>query len=314
MRRRGLTRVAVALITTLLVALASSSASASYHLTKIREVYPGSSGAGYNDAFVELQAYAGGQNLVAGTSISYYTGAGLNTPTTPLTANVPNGQTQRTILIGDTGVPGRDFTDANLSNKADRLPPGGGAVCFESPLNQPVDCVAWGDYTNTQSLPVGNPVVPAGDAGGIPNGKSITRSISRGCATLLEASDDTDNSAGDFAATNPTPRSNTVTPTETACNGGGAPETTIDKGPKRKVKTKKKRKKVKFRFSSEDPNATFECSFDDSGFEACTSPEKLKVKAKRKAKKHTFAVRAADAAGNVDQSPAELDFKLKRKK
>ncbi len=92
-----------------------------------------------------------------------------------------------------------------------------------------------------------------------------------------------------------------------------APESQIDKGPKKKIKTKKKKKKVKFEFSSEDPNATFECALDDDAFEACTSPEKIKVKAKRKAKEHTFAVRATDAAGNTDQSPAELSFKVKRK-
>jgi hypothetical protein len=93
-----------------------------------------------------------------------------------------------------------------------------------------------------------------------------------------------------------------------------APDTNIDKGPKKKVKTRKKKAKVKFLFSSADPSASFECSLDEEAFEPCTSPDKEKVKAKPKPKKHTFDVRAIDAAGNVDQTPDELKFKVKRKR
>ena len=87
-----------------------------------------------------------------------------------------------------------------------------------------------------------------------------------------------------------------------------APDTEITKGPKKKVKTKKKRKKVSFEFSSE-AGTSFECSLDDEPFEPCTSPDKEKVKKG----KHSFAVRAKDAAGNVDQTPGEQTFKVKRK-
>jgi hypothetical protein len=88
-----------------------------------------------------------------------------------------------------------------------------------------------------------------------------------------------------------------------------APDTEITKGPKKKVKTRKKKAKVKFEFSSE-ANASFECALDDAAFESCSSPFKAKVKKG----KHSFAVRAKDAAGNVDQSPDEQTFKVKRKK
>jgi DNA-binding beta-propeller fold protein YncE len=84
------------------------------------------------------------------------------------------------------------------------------------------------------------------------------------------------------------------------------PQTTIDKGPKKKSR----KKKAKFSFSSSEPGSTFECKFDKKAFASCTPPTKLK---KLKPKKHKFQVRATDAAGNVDQSPAVKKFKVLRK-
>ncbi len=92
------------------------------------------------------------------------------------------------------------------------------------------------------------------------------------------------------------------------------PETTKGKGPKRKVKTKKSKAKLKFAFSSPETGVTFECRLDKKSFASCTSPAKAKVKAKRKPKKHTFAARAVDAAGNADPTPVEFAFKLSRKR
>ena len=58
-----------------------------------------------NGAFVELQAYANGQANVAGHSVSFYDdiGAPLAGPY-PLTADVANGDNQRSILLGGPGV------------------------------------------------------------------------------------------------------------------------------------------------------------------------------------------------------------------
>ena len=56
-----------------------------------------------------------------------------------------------------------------------------------------VDCVSWGAFSGPPTLPAGEPA-PA-----LSSGQSLTRSIARGCATLLEAGDDTDDSAADFA-------------------------------------------------------------------------------------------------------------------
>jgi hypothetical protein len=64
-----------------------------------------------------------------------------------------------------------------------------------------------------------------------------------------------------------------ATPTE-------VPQTNITKGPKRKVKTKrgKKKAKVKFKFTSNEPTASFTCQLDKKPAKQCTSPHKPKVK------------------------------------
>ena len=127
-------------------ALVPAGASGAFHLMKVGEVYPGTL-ACPDRSFVELQMYAGGQNLVSGHSVRVYSMSGAVVPvaTSTFPANVPNGQTQRTILVGDVSVPGRDF-DGNFGTSID---PGGGAVCFDT-----IDCVAWG-AVNTAALPAG---------------------------------------------------------------------------------------------------------------------------------------------------------------
>ena len=56
-----------------------------------------------------------------------------------------------------------------------------------------------------------------------------------------------------------------------------------------------------FKFSSSELNATFECSLDSAPFAACTSPDYVTVP---HSGPHKFHVRAVDAAGNVDPTPA----------
>jgi ELWxxDGT repeat protein len=87
-----------------------------------------------------------------------------------------------------------------------------------------------------------------------------------------------------------------------------APETTITKAPKHKLKTKKRKAKVRIKFSSE-PGASFGCTLDRKT-EPCSSPFKTKV---RKGK-HVFSVVASDDVGNPDPTPASVKFKVVRKK
>jgi DNA-binding beta-propeller fold protein YncE len=84
------------------------------------------------------------------------------------------------------------------------------------------------------------------------------------------------------------------------------PDTQISAGPKSKTK----KKTATFSFTSTEPGSTFQCSLDDTAFEPCTSPKDVKVKKG----KHTFEVRATDAAGNTDPTPATRRWTVKRKR
>lgn len=80
-----------------------------------------------------------------------------------------------------------------------------------------------------------------------------------------------------------------------------APGTRFTSKPK-KVVTKGT---VRFRFSSNETGVTFTCRLDKRAWRSCTSPKKVKVKVG----KHRFSVRATDAAGNTDATPATYRFK-----
>ena len=69
------------------------------------------------------------------------------------------------------------------------------------------------------------------------------------------------------------------------------------------------RRKATFKFHSSEPVSTFECSLDQRAFTACTA---RKVYRQLTVGKHTFRVRALDAAGNSDPTPAKRKFEMRR--
>lgn len=83
------------------------------------------------------------------------------------------------------------------------------------------------------------------------------------------------------------------------------PETTITKRPP----NKSKKRKFKFKFVASTPVATFQCKLDRQPFRSCSSPHKLR---RLQRGRHVFKVRAVDATGNADPSPARDKFKIKR--
>jgi hypothetical protein len=294
----------VAAIGALAVLAAAAPASASTQV-KIREVSPGITDYTTNAEFIELQAIADGQAAVGGKVIRFYSPTGTQTDTLTLPADVANGGSQRTILIGTSDVAADFGVPPDFIYPGPNLENGGGAVCYGA-----LDCVSWGSFTGTPSSPAGT-AAPA-----IPEGQSAVRTIARGCVSALDTADDTDDSNADFAVTtSPTPRNNATAPTETVCGGNGGddvtpPDTTITKAPRKAVKTKKRKAKVTFGFRSSEGNSTFECRVDGGAWKSCSSPHTIKVKRG----KHTFEVAATDRAGNPDATPASHTFKVKKKR
>jgi hypothetical protein len=284
-----------------LVLLAVPAAQASFHLMKIREVYPGAS----NDSYVVIQMLDNGEYMVGGHSLRIYDATGATVDTFTFTAGyqAPNHNSasgNNTILIGDTGVQAAfgasaapdDHTDASLNI------PAAGAACWLD--GSPPDCVAWGNFTGGASLPAPGAGTPVSSPA-VTAGKAIRRSIAAGCATLLESGDDTNNSSADFSEQTPNPRNNASTVTESTC--AGLPDTTI--GTKPALRTQSTSASFSFT-ASPSTGATFECNLDDdiSGFTACTTPASYSSLALGE---HEFSVRAVNGAG-PDPSPAEYHW------
>jgi len=201
----------LALLLAALVCLHPEPARASFHLILVSEVFPGFASAP-NAQFVELQMYDSGQNLVAGQSISVYNATGGFLQQFAFSTVVSNGANQATLLIATTqaqtvfGV----VPDAYMDPVID---PAGGKVCYTGSD----DCVAWGNYSGS-SVGVGNPFSPTG----LPLGQSAQRRLDRGTPGVLDAADDTDDSASDFVSASPTPENNAGT-TRTTPGYGSTP-------------------------------------------------------------------------------------------
>jgi len=82
-----------------------------------------------------------------------------------------------------------------------------------------------------------------------------------------------------------------------------APETTIPTHPP----TTTMSTSASFFPGPEEPGVSFECSLDGAAYAACGSPRSY---ANLTVGAHTFAARATDAAGNVDETPAEWSWAI----
>ena len=84
-------------------------------------------------------------------------------------------------------------------------------------------------------------------------------------------------------------------------SGACAPDTQIDSGPTGPTNDPN----PSFAFSSSEPNSTFECRLDSGAWSACSSPKGFSNLTDGP---HTFEVRATDAAGYTDPTPATSSF------
>jgi DNA-binding beta-propeller fold protein YncE len=83
------------------------------------------------------------------------------------------------------------------------------------------------------------------------------------------------------------------------------PQTTITRGPSGETTDRT----PTYRFKSSEAHSTFQCKIDDGTWKSCTSPRTL---AKQSYGKHVFKVRARDAVGTFDPTPAKRRFKVVR--
>ena len=160
----------------------------------------------------------------------------------------------------------------------------------------PADCVAWGNFSGGAALQTatgtsaGAPVSPSG----IGAGQAIRRTVEPGCTTLLEDSDDSDDSLTDFQELAPSPRNNASAIVETNC--AGAPNTTIDDRPPFRSNS------TSAAFTYEAPTATsYECKLDGATFASC--PDTGSEYTGLANGSHSFQVRGVNGSGS-DPTPA----------
>jgi hypothetical protein len=303
MRKFGTLTVA---LVSLLALTWPAGASATFHEMSIRELYPGSL-AQPESEYIELQMWAPGQSLVGGHALKTYNAGGNVTSSNAFAVDVSGSANQSTILLATPTAETEFGVSADTALSAGKLDPAGGAACWEN-----LDCVSWGNFSGTLLSSAGTP------AAVIPDGMALRRTIAPGCATLLEPTDDLDNSAADFSPVFPAPRPNSVAPSEHRCAGGNdggpgggapgpgqkdAPQTTLRRKPS---KTTHDRTPT-FRFTSNESGSTFQCKFDGKPFRSCRSPFTSRQLALGR---HTFKVRARDDSGKLDPSPVSYGFKV----
>jgi hypothetical protein len=187
--------------------IAAAPAGATFHEMKIRSIFRGPS---QDQAFVELQMYAAGQNLIGGHHLIVWNQNASSTQDFVIPSDVPNGQNQSRILFGDTAATGSPDITINLLGDHLSANAAGGALCWED-----IDCVSWGSFSGDGSLPT-----PAGTpiSGNLSTSMASVRSISANCSTALEAADDTNQSNSDFGfAVGYSPRNNSLVPPEVLC-------------------------------------------------------------------------------------------------
>lgn len=305
LRRPGALASVLAVVT---LAWGAAPARATFHEMSIREVYPGSI-AQPDAEYVELQMWAPGQNLVGGHWLKTYNASGGLLSTTTFANDVAGDANQSTILLATPAAESAFGVVPDTAMAPGQLDPSGGAACWA----ETIDCVSWGSFSGALASPAGSPAAPSG----IPDGLALRRTISPGCATLLEPTDDRDNSAADFSPVFPGPRPNSVPPTEHACGsagqqGSGGPSSQDERGTpqttlKRKPPRKGRDRTPTFRFVADESGSTFQCKLDSRPFRPCRSPFTI---AKLPLGQHTFKVRARDDSGTLDPSPATFSFKV----
>jgi Beta-propeller repeat len=205
-----------------------------------------------------------------------------------------------------TGAGGRDGFAVKISVSSDSTPPQttitGGPLNGATVTSNPVGFTFSASETSTFECSYDGAPYAACSSPGPGLTGSDSRTLTEGAHAFSVRASDT---AGNVDAS-PDSRSFTValadsTPPDTSITSGPANGSTVTTS------------SVTFGFSSTEGASTFECSTDGQAFAACTSPGPASTGSDTRMLTngpHTFAVRARDAATNVDASPATRSFTL----
>jgi thermitase len=110
-----------------------------------------------------------------------------------------------------------------------------------------------------------------------------------------------------------TPGPTTVTPSPIPAppverGDRSAPRTFLTTRPRKVIRTRHRRAKAVFRFRSNERGVVFLCQFDRKRYRRCPARFVRRFRIGR----HVLRVKARDAAGNVDRTPARYRFRVKR--
>jgi hypothetical protein len=217
-------------------------------------------------------------------------------------ARAVDGDTFRTVGVGEP----EEAQSGQLNTYSTRIPVQAGDV-IGLYSSQPQNCYRGGVLSFTIAEAPGDP------GAGIEADYTFHSKYELDVSAQLEPDADGDGFGDETQDVCPTAAS-----TQGACPAGPvvtpadrtAPQTTIRRAPKKRITTRRKKVRVSIRFVSSEPGSIFTCMLDRRPPARCQSPFHARVRRGR----HTFSVRATDAAGNVDPTPAKAVFKVRRPK
>jgi hypothetical protein len=181
-----------------------------------------------------------------------------------------------------TGVPSPEEDETSTPDESAPVP------SPELPSQTPSTDGSGLGVSSPQSLPLNTST---------PTGSSENPGESTGGESTDESSEDwEDSSDGDSGDAASEDESSTSAPSDQT-----APETEIVSSP---TVTDSAVSSSSFEFTANE-SATFACSLDGQAYEPCSSPTEY---SELSPGRHTFAVQATDAAGNVDPSPAQVSW------
>ncbi|HUC07112.1 MAG TPA: hypothetical protein VMR96_03400, partial [Solirubrobacterales bacterium] len=216
--------------------------------------------------------FGDGAEVLAGTNPRSASSVPLGPPTPPPVVNPPENPT---TPPADTTAPGTTISSGPSGSTTDTAASFGFTSSESgSSFQCSLDSGSWGSCTSPRSyagIGVGPHTfaVKATDAAGNTDASPATRS---------------------WTVTSSTPPADT-----------SAPNTTIDSGPPVTTTSTS----ASLGFSSSESGSTFQCALDSGPWGSCTSPKPYSGLA---VGSHAFSVKATDAAGNTDASPATLSW------